>query len=234
MENNWDMETAQVNGAKKARRKAPLIVASLLVGSVAFALAIPFSVLGIRSSVIDNDYSYLFEQGKIQERKLEVPLVKQEISCGYAIIEMLSDFYGNRTAEAELYARNGNSVSTSSTGGFVAEINKTIDPMHFISKEYMKNDELLIEVNKSLLNGNPVAVEWAAKLGEEWTLHWSIVTGMSLEKVFINNSYGYTEELSYSEFIARTTFKAFENMHIGYQFGFAFGLFSKNTIIAAE
>ena len=57
---------------------------------------------------------------------------------------------------------------------------------------------------------------------------------MDQEKVYVNNPYGYIEEISYEEFISRTTFKAFENMHIGYHFGFAFGLFSKNTIIVSK
>ena len=41
-------------------------------------------------------------------------------------------------------------------------------------------------------------------------------------------------EISYSEFIGRTTFQSFENMPIFFHFGFAFGLFSKNTIIISN
>ena len=52
--------------------------------------------------------------------------------------------------------------------------------------------------------------------------------------LYVNNPYGYYEAVSYEDFIARTTFSAFEKMPLGYSFGFAFGLFSKNTIIVPE
>ena len=51
-------------------------------------------------------------------------------------------------------------------------------------------------------------MEWAAKLNNEWTLHWSIVTGMDKEHIYVNNPYGYKEEISYDEFAFRITFKA--------------------------
>ena len=194
------------------------------------AVAIPFTVYGVRSANIDNSYTYL----KIKNKKIDVPLVKQDISCGYAIIEMLSSFYGKTVTEKELYDKNGGGVSTATTDGFVKEINNTIAGANHVSEQYLKNDQLLLTINESLLKDKQVAVEWAAKLQEEWTLHWSIVTDMDQERVYINNPYGYREEISYDEFISRTTFKAFTNMHKGYQFGFAFGLFSKNTIIVSK
>ena len=206
-----------------------------LVSCFLLALIVPFSIYGIRSASIDNSYSYLFSENKITEKKIDdVPIIKQDVSCGYAIIEMLSDFYGNKVTENELFERNNKSVSTQTTGGFVKEINKCIQNKNYKSKEYLKNDQLLLTINISLLNNNPVAVEWAALMDTEWTLHWSIVTGMDLEKVYVNNPYGYKEEITYDEFISRTTFKAFKNMHIGFHFGFAYGLFSKNTIIVSE
>ena len=216
------------------KKKIALIASFSLLGALLLTLAIPFSVYGIKSSRIDVPYSYLMEEGKIEEKKLDVPLVKQEISCGYAIIEMLSSFYGNPVSEEDLYSKNKQTVSTSTTSGFVKEINETIQGVSYSSKEYLKNDELLLTINRSLLKEKPVAVEWAAKLNGEWTLHWSIVTGMDLQRVFVNNPYGYQEEISYDEFLSRTSFKAFESMNLGYQFGFAFGLFSKNTVIVSE
>ena len=219
----------------KKKKKIAIIISASIVATLALAVAIPFTVLGIRSSVIDNSYTYLFKDNKIVDKKIEgVPLVKQDISCGYAIIEMLSSYYGKTVTEEELYDKNNKGISTATTSGFVKEINRTIEGANYTSKEYLKNDQLLLNINKSLVNDKPVAVEWAAKLDNEWTLHWSIVTGMDQEKVYVNNPYGYIEEISYEEFISRTTFKAFENMHIGYHFGFAFGLFSKNTIIVSK
>ena len=217
------------------KKKKIILITSISVASaLTLAVAIPFTIYGIRSASIDNSYVYLLKDNKITNKTIDVPLVKQDISCGYAIIEMLSSYYGNTVTEKDLYDKNKGSISTSTTSGFVKEINRTINNANYFSKEYLKNDSLLLTINKSLLNDKPVAVEWAAKLNDEWTLHWSIVTGMDQEHVYVNNPYGYKEEISYDEFISRTTFKAFKNMHLGYQFGFAFGLFSKNTIIVSK
>lgn len=216
------------------KKKIILIVSLSFIASILLAVLIPFTVLGIRSSVIDNSYNYLIKENKINSKKIDVPLVKQDISCGYAIIEMLSTYYGSPIKEKELYEQNNEAITTATTDGFVKEINKRIDATNYVSKEYLKNDELLLTINKSLSIDKPVAIEWAAKFNDEWTLHWSVVTGMDQEYIYINNPYGYKEEISYDEFISRTTFKAFKNMHLGYQFGFAFGLFSKNTIIVPK
>ena len=206
----------------------------IFLGLTVLALVIPFIILAINSKKINNDYSYLLTDNKLVDVKIEnVPLVKQEISCGYAIIDMLSSYYGKRVTEEKLYKNNNERITTSSINGFVSEINKVLNKK-CSSNKYLKNDELLLAINASLIKGNPVAICWAAKLDEEWTLHWSIVTGMDKEIIYINNPYGYKEELSYEEFISRMTFNAFTNMPIGYKFGFAYGLFTKNTIIVIE
>ena len=208
------------------------IIILSIISILILALAIPFMIFGIRSKVIQEDYQYLLDGGRIADVKIEdVSLVKQDISCGYAIIEMLSEYYGAKVTEEDLYQKNNNSVSTASTAGFVKEINKVISGKDYKAKKYLKNDELLLAINASLLKGNPVAIEWAAKMEGQWTLHWSVVTGMDLEHIYINNPYGYKEVITYQEFLDRTSFKAFDNMPIGYYFGFAYGLFSKNTII---
>lgn len=215
----------------KKQKKIAIIVSASVVGALALALAIPFSIYGVRRASISNEYSYLLEEKKITPKKIDgVPLIKQDISCGYAIIEMLSDFYGKKVTEKELSDKNGGGVSTQTTSGFVNEINETISGANYVSKEYLKNDELLLTINSSLQKGKPVPVEWAAKLEDEWTLHWSIVTGMDEQTIYINNPYGYYEQISYDEFIERTTFKPFDGVNF-FQFGFAFGLFSKNTVI---
>lgn len=216
--------------------KKKIIISIISVfAALVLVLVAAFSVLAIRTAAVKTDYSYLLRENRISEVRIEgVPLVKQDISCGYAIIEMLSSYYGNPITEEELYEKNDHGVSTASTKGFVNEINDCIKATSYRSKEYLNNDELLLTIYRSLQNRNPVAVEWAAKLDGEWTLHWSVVTGMDANYLYVNNPYGYYEAVSYEDFIARTTFSAFEKMPLGYSFGFAFGLFSKNTIIVAE
>ena len=216
------------------KKKLPIIIVSAVIGSLLLAIAIPFSIYGIRSGTIDNNYSYLFKDNKITNKKLDVPLVTQKYSCGYAIIEMLSKYYENPITEEELYNKNNGNISTATTGGFVNEINKSLDDITYTSKEYLKNDKLLLTINESLINDKPVAVEWAAMYEDMWTLHWSVITGMDQEYIYINNPYGYPEQITYDEFISRTTFNAFKGMSLGFHFGFAFGLFSKNTIICAK
>ena len=218
----------------KKKQKIILISICSFVGAVALALAIPFSILGIKTASLRNDWEYLKEDSNYN-KKVEVEgvnLVKQHISCGYATIEMMSEFYGDKVTEDNLDMKNNGGVSTSSTKGFYNEINDSIKNKEFVSKTYLKNDVLLKEIHTSLKNNNPVAIEWAAKYEDEWTLHFSLVTSLDLnnDNVIVYNPYGYIETLNISEFLDRTTFEAFESMPLFLNFGFAFGAFDKNAI----
>ena len=216
------------------KKKTIFVIISLVVVSLTLVVAIPFIVLGIRTSNIKNDYSYL-KQDAVYSTKVEVEgveLVTQHVSCGYASIEILSSFYGNRVSEDDLDTKNNGRVSTSSSGGFLKEINSSITSKSFVKHSYLKNDVFLKEIHDSLSNNNPVAIEWAAKYENEWTLHFSVVTGLDItsDKVTIYNPYGYIETIKVDEFISRTTFEAYEKMPLFLSFGFAFGAFEKNTI----
>ncbi|MDO4794153.1 MAG: hypothetical protein Q3993_08205, partial [Filifactor alocis] len=61
---------------------------------------------------------------------------------------------------------------------------------------------------------------------------YSLVVGMDIrnDSVTIANPYGYIETISLDEFVNRTSFNSFENMPWYYNFGFAFGIFEKNTV----
>ena len=219
------------------KKKIVIIVISSIVSLVLLALAIPFSIFGIRSAVIKSDYSYLKSDSKYQQKVevVGVDLVTQHISCGYATIEMMSSFYGNRVSEDDLDHKNNGGVSTSSSRGFLAEVNDSIPSKNFVMHSYLKNDELLKEIHDSLTNQNPVAIEWAAKYEGEWTLHFSLVTGLDIasDNVKVYNPYGYIENITVDDFISRTTFDAYSNMPLFLNFGFAFGAFDKNTIFYA-
>ena len=212
-----------------------IVVASVcaFVAALALAVAIPFTILGIKTAGLKTDVSYLKDDA-IYSSKVEVEgleLVTQHVSCGYASIEMISSFYGKRVTEDELDARNG-AVSTASTDGFVEEINKCIPSKIFSGRTYLKDDELLKGIHDSLKNNNPVAIEWAAKYEDEWTLHFSVVSGLDLsaDKVTVYNPYGYIENVSSEEFISRTSFEAYKDIPLFLNIGFAFGAFHKNTI----
>ena len=219
------------------KKKLIIIICASLVGALTLGVGVPFMVLGIRTASLKNDYEYLITDPNYYERvSTSISLKKQDISCGYATIEMMSEYYGDKVEEIELAKRNHGNITTSSSNGFLKEINKTITSKTFIKRSYLKNDELLKEIYASLKNENPVAIEWAAQYEGEWTLHFSVVTAIDFpcDDITIYNPYGYTEDLSLKEFIDRTSFKAYKNMPLFLGFGFAYGAFEKNAIFYAK
>ena len=217
------------------KKKTRIILFSIIgfVLTVSIVVAVPFIVMGVKTNNLNKDYSYLKED-QTYSQKVEVTgleLVTQHVSCGYATIEMLSSFYGNKVSEDDLDSKNGGRVSTSSTNGFYKEVNASIN-REFIKKTYIANDSFLKEIHMALSNNNPVAIEWAAKYEGEWTLHFSIVSGLDVknDNVIIYNPYGYIENIVVSEFLSRTTFQAYSNIPLFLNFGFAFGAFHKNTL----
>ena len=201
-------------------------------------VSIPFLVMQIRTNNLKSDYAYLKEDQtySLKVEVNDVELVKQHVSCGYATIEMMSSYYGNKVTEDELQTKNNGGISTSSSNGFLSEINSSISTKEFVKHSYLKNDALLKEIHDSLSNNNPVAIEWAAEYEGEWTLHFSLVSGIDVvnDNVTVYNPYGYIESLKVDDFLNRTTFKAYKRMPLFLNFGFAFGAFEKNTIFFAK
>ena len=218
-------------------KKTILIIVSSALAVLLLIILIPFIILGIKTNKLDSDYQYLLQDENYKDKvEIEgIELVTQQVSCGYASIEMVSAFYGNKVSEEELDAKN-KTISTSSNKGFLKEINASIPNKEFVMHSYLKNDELLKEIYSSLKIGNPVVIEWAAKYEEEWTLHFSVVSGLDIknDKVTIYNPYEYIEQIGLEEFISRTTFKVYQRMPLFLKFGFAFGAFGKNTIFYAK
>ena len=220
------------------KKKIAIVISFSVVGVLALAVAIPFSILGIRTASLSADYKYLKDDTKYST-KVEVEgidLVTQHVSCGYATIEMMSTYYGNKVSEDDLDAKNNGGVSTASSKGFLNEVNASITSKSFVMRNYLKHDALLKEIYDSLQNNDPVAIEWAAKYENEWTLHFSLVTGLDLanDNVTIYNPYGYIENIKVAEFINRTSFNAYSSIPLFLNFGFAFGAFDKNTIFYAK
>ena len=217
--------------------KKKKIILGITIGvstALILAVLIPFMILGIRTNSIKKSYAYLKED-PIYNQKQEVTgveLVKQEISCGYATIEMMSTFYGSKISEKELSDKNKGAISTSSSDGFLKELRKSIPNEKFVKHSYLDNDVLLKEISIALSDNRPVALEWAAKYEEEWTLHFSLVTSMDIknDNVTVYNPFGYIENITIDEFISRTSFEAYKNIPLFLNFGFAFGAFEKNTI----
>ena len=217
--------------------KKKKIILGISIGvsaALVLAVLIPFMILGIRTASIKKSYAYLKDDPVYSEKKevTGIELVKQEISCGYATIEMMSAFYGNKVSEKELSDKNKGAIKTQTSDGFLSELRKTIPEQKFVKHSYLNNDVLLKEIVIALSDNRPVALEWAAKFENEWTLHFSLVSAIDIknDNVTIYNPYGYIENITISEFVGRASFEAYKNIPLFLNFGFAFGAFEKNTI----
>lgn len=188
----------------------------------------------VKTNNLKDDYSEIYKNENVMIENVE--LKTQEISCGYAVIEMFAKWIGeNNITEKSLYEAYGKIV-TSTGDSFQKEMNKQFKEYKTTVYKYLKNSELLKKVYDSLKNNIPVPFEWAAKYNEEWTLHYSLIYGMDLKKdlIYILNPYGYKEELSFKDFLNRTNFRAFEKMPFYFDLAFAFNIFEKNTIFIVE
>ena len=172
-----------------------------------------------------------------------VPLTQLKITCGYASIEMLAQYFGyNSVTEQSIYDSNGKKISTSTNSGFYKEIKKQLPDFQITQYTNLKNSEMVDKIYNSLANNMPVVVCFAAKnknldeTEQKWNLHFSVVTGIDMvdDKVAVNNSYGYTEEYSIEDFLKATRFETYNDMSFYLKLGFAFGLFGKNTIYVIE
>ena len=217
--------------------KKKKIILGISIGvsaALVLAVLIPFMILGIRTASIKKSYAYLKDDPVYSEKKevTGIELVKQEISCGYATIEMMSAFYGSKVSEKELSDKNKGAITTQTSDGFLSELRKTIPEQKFVKHSYLNNDVLLKEIVIALSDNRPVALEWAAKFENEWTLHFSLISAIDIknDNVTIYNPYGYIENITTSEFVGRTSFEAYKNIPLFLNFGFAFGAFEKNTI----
>ena len=186
-----------------------------------------------KTAAIQNDYSAVFRDEKCQRpvRAEGVEVITQDVSCGYAVLEMFSRWNGGDLTEEDLYAEYGK-VVTSTGKAFCEEMNKRFLEYTTTMRSYLTNTELIDTVYACLAEGKPVPVEWAALYGDDWTLHYSLIVGMDIpnDTVTVANPYGYMEEVSVAEFLERTSFEAYEHMPLFLKLGFAFGFFEKNTV----
>ena len=222
---------------KSRALKVTVIAIVAILGALALVAIVGLSLLQVRTASLHDDW-----QSARQDVKLSAPVqvegvevITQDVSCGYAVIEMFSAWNGGDVTEESLYDEYGK-VVTSTGQSFCDEMNKQFPNYKTTMRKNLTDTELLRAVRSSLEAGVPVPFEWAAKSGDEWTLHYSIVTGMDLEgdKVTVANPYGYVEELPVGEFLSRTSFESYEDMPLFLKLGFAFGIFEQNTVFVPE
>ena len=222
---------------KHKRLKAILIIILILIAGLFVTAAAALGILKIRTRSILDDLSSLYKNEKYQTPlKIEgVEVIRQDVSCGYAVLEMFSSWSGHSVTEKSLYEQYGK-VVTSTGNAFCEEMNKQFPEYETAIFRYLKNTELIDAVYENLSRGIPVPFEWAALYEGEWTLHYSLITGIDVpgDRITVANPYGYYEELTISEFLNRTSFEAYENMPLFLRLGFAFGIFEKNTIFRVK
>ncbi|WP_035767933.1 C39 family peptidase [Butyrivibrio sp. NC2002] len=210
-----------------------IILVALILGVVAVLLI----KLQIQTRQILTDYSTIYENEKYNTpvHVEGVEVITQDVSCGYACIEMFSAWNGGSLTEEDLYNEYGK-VVTSTGDKFSEEMNKRFPEYTTTIHKYMKNADLIDAAYANLANGVPVPFEWAAKYGDVWTLHYSLLVGMDIpnNKISVANPYGYVEDISVDEFLQRTSFEAYENMPFYFKLAFAIGMFEKNTIFTVS
>ena len=215
------------------KTKKPLIVILALAGIIIVSVVAALVILQLRTNAISDDYSSVYGNEKYQTPVLidGVNVIKQDVSCGYAVIEMFSSWSGHSVTEKSLYDQYGK-VVTSTGNAFCKEMNKQFPEYTTTICKYLKNTELIDAVYESLSDGIPVPFEWAALYGDEWTLHYSLIVGADIpaDKITVANPYGYFEEITVAELLDRTSFEAYEKMPLFLKLGFAFGIFEKNTV----
>ena len=215
------------------RRKKVISVILFFAGSLIVLAVVALGILQIRTNRMMDDYSSVYGNEKYQTPVMidGVNVIKQDVSCGYAVLEMFSSWSGHSITEKTLYDQYGK-VVTSTGNAFCREMNLQFPEYTTTICKYLKNTELIDAVYENLSDGIPVPFEWAALYGDDWTLHYSLIIGADIpaDKITVANPYGYYEELTVAELLNRTSFEAYEKMPLFLRLGFAFGIFEKNTI----
>ena len=217
----------------KIVRKIAVII---LILFLLVALIIP-CVNKIRTLRMKNDYSSIYTNEKYQKPVFVsgITVFPQKYSCGYAVIQMISQWNNSGLTEEGLYKEH-EKIVTSTGKAFAKVMNRKFPEYKTRMYKYLKNSRLIDKVYESLAAGVPVPFEWAAKKDDEWTLHYSLITGLDVpgNKIIIANPYGFVEENTIEDFLHRTSFDAYEKMPLFLKFGFAYGVFEKNAIFVLE
>ena len=212
-------------------------ILAVIIGIASCVIVVAFISLHVRTKAILDDCSDIHNNEKYQKPVYVdgINVITQDVSCGYAVIEMFATWDGKNITEQSLYNEYGK-VVTSTGNAFCEEMNKRFPEYTTFIHKYLSNTELIDKVYDSLSRGIPVPFEWAALYEGAWTLHYSLIVGADIpnDKITIANPYGYYEELSVIACLERTSFEAYEDMPLFLRLGFAFGIFEKNTIFLVQ
>ena len=213
------------------------IFAVLLIIFLFVLLGVP-CVNKIRALRMKNDYSSIYKNEKYQKAVAVqgITVFTQKYSCGYAVIQMIAQWNNNPSLTEEALFNEHGKIVTSTGRALAKEMNSKVPEYKTRMYKYLKNTKLIDKVYDSLAAGVPVPFEWAAQKDDEWTLHYSLITGLDVpgDRITVANPYGFMEEISIEEFLQRTNFDAYEKMPLFIRFGFAYGVFEKNAVFILE
>ena len=221
----------------KVRKKIILITLCFFI-VIVLVITGAFIRLALRSARINDDYTDILADPKYEKAVSTdgVELVRQEYTCGYAVIEMYTGWSGILVTEEQLISEHDGKVVTSTSKSFAREMNRKLPNSVTSVHSGLKNTEMIDLVYTSLESGKPVPFVWAALLEDEWTLHYSLITAMDIaeDNLTVANPYGYMENISLDEFLDRTRFDAYEDMSFIIKMAFAFGVFDLNTLFVVS
>ena len=210
----------------KAKKHLLLTIPVLLIGLSALILTLTF--LGLRASlpkagIIINANEFAIESLEPRAIRLDKVSVKShpvDGYCGISTVTVMSNFYNNTDLEpADLIAKYNTTGSKDMLECLEGEL-----PGKIISyKSNVSNEEMLRDIHTSLCNGNPVVITFGAPnpFNEPYyDFHGSVVCGIDLDNqtITIANVYGYVEEISFADFLNRTSYTEIEKYPIVQQF----------------
>lgn len=226
-------------GAVKTRVGAMKVYQRILCCVMAFVFlcGIVIGVAFLRDSAVT---AALFDTASIDAEDYSVKAscagvqaVKKESSHAYAAIETFALYVGEDTVTEEaLVEKYG--VKELCGDDFAAAITEMFDSYKATAHKNTTASEMLSLIYKRLRNGFPVPVELATKSDGVWIKNFAVVYAITTEDdeimVSLVNSLGYDETIYLSDFLNRTSFRAYEGMPASYAFGFAFGVYSRNVV----
>ena len=137
-------------------KRTKVLVTGVLVfaGSLIVIAVAALGILQIRTSDILDDYSSVYGNEKYQAPIMieGVDVIRQDVSCGYAVLEMFSSWSGHSVTEKSLYDQYGK-VVTSTGNAFCEEMNKQFPEYTTTICKYLKNTELIDAIYENLSDG---------------------------------------------------------------------------------
>lgn len=87
------------------RTKAVVTCILVFAGSLIVIAVVALGILQIRTSNILDDYSSVYKNEKYKTPIMidGVDVIRQDVSCGYAVLEMFSSWSGHSVTEKSLY-----------------------------------------------------------------------------------------------------------------------------------